>query len=206
LVSTARPSDVLRRVGGQLQRTISPASRLALLDPAVFSPPAPRAFASFGENSWIVPPARIRGARHLEIGSGVVVMENVDIRADAPIHLGDGCRFARFATLWASVGIHIGNEVLTSDYVSIIDCWCPPDSDHRGPDPAPVVIEDGAYLGCGCVIGPGVRVGRGAFVGEGAVVFDDVPAHAVVYGNPARPTRRWTEAAGWQGDMFGHPS
>ena len=37
-----------------------------------------------------------------------------------------------------------------------------------------------------------------AYVGEGAIVLEDVPAHAVVYGNPAQLTRSWTEEGGWQ--------
>ena len=47
----------------------------------------------------------------------------------------------------------------------------------------------GASIGAGAVILPGVTVGAGAMVGAGAVVTKDVPAHAVVVGNPARVTR-----------------
>ena len=53
----------------------------------------------------------------------------------------------------------------------------------------PVVLEDGCDLGVGCIILPGVTVGRGAQVGAGAVVTADVPAYAVVTGNPARVLR-----------------
>ena len=56
------------------------------------------------------------------------------------------------------------------------------------------VIEDFVVLYAGaCVIG-GVRVGRGAIVGAHAVVTRDVPAYAVVAGNPSRVLRqRWRE-------------
>ena len=50
----------------------------------------------------------------------------------------------------------------------------------------PVVIEDDAEVGIGAIILKGVRIGRGARVGAGAVVARDVPAGAVVEGNPAR--------------------
>ena len=56
-------------------------------------------------------------------------------------------------------------------------------------DTRPVVLEDGCDLGVGCIILPGVTVGRGAQVGAGAVVTADVPAYAVVTGNPARVLR-----------------
>lgn len=51
---------------------------------------------------------------------------------------------------------------------------------------APVVIESGAFIGANVIICKGVRVGREAVVGAGAVVVKDVPAYAVVAGNPAR--------------------
>ena len=36
---------------------------------------------------------------------------------------------------------------------------------------------------------PGVEIGEEAFVGAGAVVIHDVPARALVVGNPARQLR-----------------
>lgn len=45
----------------------------------------------------------------------------------------------------------------------------------------------GAYAGARSVVKDGVTVGGGAVVGIGSVVIRDVPAHAVVIGNPARP-------------------
>jgi len=39
------------------------------------------------------------------------------------------------------------------------------------------------------VLLPGVEIGEEAFVGAGAVVVEDVPARAVVVGNPARRIR-----------------
>ena len=40
---------------------------------------------------------------------------------------------------------------------------------------------------------PGVEIGEEAFVGAGAVVLHDVPARAVVVGNPARLIREVPE-------------
>jgi sugar O-acyltransferase (sialic acid O-acetyltransferase NeuD family) len=78
------------------------------------------------------------------------------------------------------------------------------------------VIEDYATLGPGCLLAGSVRIGRGAFVGAGAVcapevgigpdalvgagavVVSDVPAEAVVVGNPARVVR---EGAGGYGGV-----
>ena len=47
------------------------------------------------------------------------------------------------------------------------------------------VIRKGAKIGANATILPGVVVGENALVGAGAVVVRDVPAGAVVVGNPA---------------------
>ena len=54
----------------------------------------------------------------------------------------------------------------------------------RGP-----TIRRGARVGGAAVLCPGVEIGEEAFVGAGAVVLRDVPARAVVVGNPARQIR-----------------
>ena len=54
----------------------------------------------------------------------------------------------------------------------------------RGP-----TIRRGARIGGGAVLCPGVEIGEEAFVGAGAVVTKDVPARALVVGNPARVLR-----------------
>ena len=54
------------------------------------------------------------------------------------------------------------------------------------PSTKPVIVEDGVLVGANAVIIEGIRIGTGAVVGAGAVVLEDVPAGAVVTGNPAR--------------------
>jgi sugar O-acyltransferase (sialic acid O-acetyltransferase NeuD family) len=49
-----------------------------------------------------------------------------------------------------------------------------------------VTVDDGAMIGAGAVVLPRLRIGADALVGAGAVVTRDVPAGAVVAGNPAR--------------------
>jgi len=50
-------------------------------------------------------------------------------------------------------------------------------------------IRRSARIGGGAILCPGVEIGEEAFVGAGAVVVRDVPARAVVVGNPARQLR-----------------
>lgn len=50
----------------------------------------------------------------------------------------------------------------------------------------PTVVKRGASIGSNATLLCGITIGEGALVGAGSVVTKDVPAGAVVAGNPAR--------------------
>jgi len=52
-------------------------------------------------------------------------------------------------------------------------------------DLKPVVIRDFVWIGSNVKILPGKEIGEGAIVGLGSVITKDVPAFAIVLGNPA---------------------
>ncbi|MCB1340863.1 MAG: CatB-related O-acetyltransferase [Pseudooceanicola sp.] len=51
------------------------------------------------------------------------------------------------------------------------------------------VIGNDVWCGKGATVLPGVTIGSGAIIGAGAVVARDVPAYAIVAGNPGRVVR-----------------
>jgi acetyltransferase-like isoleucine patch superfamily enzyme len=175
--------------------------------------PVPRSFAAHGEGTWIVPPCEVIGEDSIAIGEAVVILEHSSLRIVAPspqtaptLRVGNRVRLGRFLTIVCEVGIELGDDVASSDCVTLVDTWrdtaYPGDGPGGLPPAAPgaITIDQGAYLGYGCTIGPGVHVGEGAFVGEGAVVIDDVAPFTLVYGNPAFVVRRYdAAAASWVG-------
>jgi acetyltransferase-like isoleucine patch superfamily enzyme len=55
----------------------------------------------------------------------------------------------------------------------------------RGDESAPVLLEDGVWVGSRAIILGGSRLGRGCVVAAGSVVQGDFQAGAVIAGKPA---------------------
>jgi acetyltransferase-like isoleucine patch superfamily enzyme len=97
--------------------------------------------------------------------------------------------------------ITIGHRVSIAPRVTLVTSSHPNHSRTRPFAPVaqgPIIIEDDAWLGAGCVILPGVRIGRGAVVGANSVVAHDVLPLNVVAGQPARTVRELTPVGEWQ--------
>lgn len=109
---------------------------------------------------------------HVFIENDVVVGDRVTIKCG--VQLWDGLRVAD--------DVFIGpNATFTNDLF--------PRSKQYPEKFSQTFIEKGASIGANATILAGVRIGELAMVGAGAVVTRDVPARAVVAGNPARILR-----------------
>jgi len=142
----------------------------------------------------------ITGARNIRIGSRVSIWKGARIEAVGSgsrpaIEIGDDTVIHMHFHCGAAESVKIGRDVLIAGRVYITD------HDHVFDDPEkparwaeglvvkPVVIEDGAWLGEGCVILKGVTVGARAVVGANSVVTKNVPPGAIVGGIPAKVIR-----------------
>jgi UDP-2-acetamido-3-amino-2,3-dideoxy-glucuronate N-acetyltransferase len=98
--------------------------------------------------------------------------------------LGAGTRIQSHTSVWA--GVELGEDVFVGPGAMFTNVRHPRAAFPRAPHWDRTVVEDGASIGAGAVLVAPLRVGRCAMVGAGAVVTRDVPAHAVVVGNPSR--------------------
>ena len=112
------------------------------------------------------------------------------------IELGDKF-FANYECVFLDAArIVIGDNCLIGPHTCIFAINHPLDPDARRTGVAKgaeVHIGDDVWIGGNCTILPGVTIGSGAVIGAGSVVTSDVPAGAVVVGNPARVVKTVTD-------------
>jgi acetyltransferase-like isoleucine patch superfamily enzyme len=141
------------------------------------------------------------------LGRGVIVGDQACVRERC--ELGDGVVVGRGSLVENDTTIGAGTRIQANAYVTaystleeevfVAPCVVTTNDDFMGRTEARLermrgpTIRRGARIGGGAVLLPGIEIGEEAFVGAGAVVLADVPARAVVVGNPARQIREVPE-------------
>jgi len=118
------------------------------------------------------------GAR---IGADCNICDHVFIEND--VVLGDRVTVKSGVQLWD--GLRVADDVFIGPNATFSNDKYPQSKKYQ-PQVLQTHIGRGASIGSGATILPGLRVGARAMVGAGAVVTHDVPAKAIVSGNPAR--------------------
>jgi maltose O-acetyltransferase len=132
----------------------------------------------------------------VRIGPRALILGTLDMSGTARIwerlRIGEEARINVPLTLDLNADITIGNHVTIGHDVKLVTTNHETGQPHHRCGPsffAPIVIEEGCWVGAGAMILPGVTIGRGSVVGAGAVVAADVPPNMTVWGNPARPVK-----------------
>lgn len=117
------------------------------------------------------------GAR---LGKDCNICDHVFIEND--VVLGDRVTVKCGVQIWD--GIEIADDVFLGPNVTFTNDRFPRSRQYI--TPLRTSIHQGASLGANCTILPGLTIGRDAMIGAGTVVTRDVPARAIVVGNPGR--------------------
>jgi UDP-2-acetamido-3-amino-2,3-dideoxy-glucuronate N-acetyltransferase len=131
-----------------------------------------------------------------QIGTRCIIGQNVMIGPDVTV--GNNCKIQNNVHIYAGVTLEDG--VFCGPSCVFTNVNNPRAEIERKDEFRPTVVGRGATIGANATIVCGHRIGRYAFVAAGAVVTRDVPAHALVAGNPARRIGWMSEAGHRLGD------
>ena len=131
-----------------------------------------------------------------EIGDETKIGAFVEIQKNASV--GKRCKISSHT--FVCEGVEIQDNVFIGHSVTFINDSYPRATTASGDlqteadwKVEKTLIKKGASIGSGSTILSNVTVGENAIVGAGSVITKDVPANAVVAGNPAKVLRFLTE-------------
>jgi acetyltransferase-like isoleucine patch superfamily enzyme len=119
--------------------------------------------------------------RGVKLGKNCILGKGVYI--DADVTIGDGVKIQNRVSVYH--GVTIGNNVFLGPHMVFTNDSYPRAFNQEWKT-VETKVEDGASIGANAVIICGITIGKFSMIGSGSVVTKDVPAHGLVYGNPAK--------------------
>lgn len=168
-------------------------------------------FAGFGPGSVIEgPQLRLVGEHAMRFGTNVTLLKYACLEAYAEpgrvvLEVGDDCYLSHNIRMVALNGIHVGDATAMGQYVTVTDTihdykrqgdgvsWQAPLKEGR-----PLRIGSRVWIGVGTVVVGGITIGDGAIIGPNSVISRDVPADAMVQGNPAHVVKVRRADGSWE--------
>jgi len=106
-----------------------------------------------------------------------------DVYIDAGVEIGDNTRIQNGVSVFK--GVKIEENVFLGPHMTFTNDLYPR-AGNDGWNITSTLVKKGAAIGANATIISGVTIGEFSMIGAGSVVTKDVPAHGLVYGNPAR--------------------
>jgi len=125
-----------------------------------------------------------RIGRNCSIGQGCYI--------DTGANIGDNVKIQNHVSIYQGIviedGVYIGPNVT---FINVRQPWA--DRPVESKDYEPTIIRRGASIGANATILCGVTVGENALIGCGSVVNRNIPANALVVGNPGKVIKMLNE-------------
>lgn len=125
------------------------------------------------------------------IGENCAIGQNVMI--GPRVKVGNGCKIQNNVSLYD--GVELGDDVFCGPSCVFTNVNNPRANVSRKDEFRTTLVGRGASIGANATIVCGHSLGEYCFIGAGAVITKDVPAYALMAGNPAR-RMGWMSRAG----------
>jgi acetyltransferase-like isoleucine patch superfamily enzyme len=131
-------------------------------------------FKSIGKNCrYKSYKSNFSNSNNIVLGDNVYIGPGADFDGIGGIFIGNGVILAPNVIIYTRNHYFDGKNLEALPFDNKVVC-------------KPVIIDDYVWIGRGVIILPGVKIDEGAVIGAGAVVTKNIPAGAIVGGNPAK--------------------
>lgn len=162
-----------------------------------------RKFKKVGRECSIRPVLNLNHPENISLGNDVSlgifcwIGTNNSLKENPKLIIGNRVHVGAYSMIIAANKIQIGNNVLFSERVTVLDHYHKyedirlPVIDQPIAVKGEIIIEDEVFIGINSVIIGNVRIGKHAVIGANSVVTHDVLPYSVVAGSPAKMIKKY---------------